>query len=94
MSVRHQPGHTELTARPFSLRAAANRQVMPLSAVLETEYAGLQVPISLSWPAPLDTLTIRPAELLSRCGHERLRDAQRTQSICLDGAFDHFGRDR
>src|SRR5215468_8667406 len=56
ISVRHHPGHTELTAIPFSLRAAPNRQVMALSVVLEAEYAGDQLPISMSWPAPLETL--------------------------------------
>src|ERR1043166_10277596 len=68
MSVRTQPGQTEFTPMPLLRNAAASWRVTALSAVFEMLYAGAYVSMSLNWPAPLDTLMIRPARLFASSG--------------------------
>jgi hypothetical protein len=61
MSVRTQPGQTELIAN-FG-NAAASCTVTPLSAVFEMQYAGAQPSApSVNWPPPLETFTMRGVE--------------------------------
>src|SRR5438046_9382714 len=67
MSVRTQPGQTELTAN-FG-KAAASCEVTPFNAVFEMQYAGAQPSApSVNWPPPLETFTIRGASLFFRNG--------------------------
>ncbi len=61
MSVRTQPGQSEFTASFGS--AAASCEVTPFRAVLEMQYTGAHPSApSVSWPPPLETLTIRGAD--------------------------------
>src|SRR5438067_717015 len=67
MSVRTQPGQTELIANFRS--AAASCDVTPFKAVLEMQYAGDQPSAPPSnWPPPLETFTIRGASLFFKNG--------------------------
>src|SRR6185295_11040969 len=58
--VRTQPGFTQLTSTPLPLVDAASWIVSAFSAAFEIEYAGAYVVIDDSWPAPDETLTMRP----------------------------------
>ena len=75
MSVRTHPGHIELTLTSSSSQARV--RVRALSAALETRYAARPPFMSESWPAPLETLTIRGWELRWSSG--------RNASISLQG---------